>query len=1296
MDLNQVAKIKVIGVGGGGNNAVNRMVEENVQGVDFIVANTDAQVIAASKAKTKIILGKELSKGLGAGANPEIGRKSAIESEPEILKAISGSDLIFVAAGMGGGTGTGAAPEIARMARSTGALVIAIVTKPFKFEGRMRNSYATQGINELRKHVDSIIIVANDRLLEIIGGIPVQDSFREADNILKQGVQTITDLIAVPAVINLDFADVRTVMKGKGNALFGIGLGRGEDKAIEAANKAITSSLLETSIRGAKDAIINVTGGKNVSLNDAYDAVDIVQQASGEDVNIIFGIAINEHLDDELIVTVIATGFDQEFQAMYQDNSPQMVMQNPNMNFSDSSNETLEEEFIRPELRNNQRVSFDDTMTEEVETIQDIIDAKGLKVSVNLISLFGQSLKEQGADPMLFLDENIEPIELNVKTEDNINISAHIYLNNKSIGIYFKLGYNICVFDFRNHGQSDKNFVSFGLEEQKDLKSILEYINKNYKVDHIGIVGASMGAFTLNYFALNDYKFIEQNKVIFGISDSMYFSIYEVFKMFCNQESVLLSKFMDNIVEEAIDVYQEKYEIDLKQLELNKIYNKNEKTFPILFLHSKLDNITNYNNSIKAYDLRKPISPKDEINIFEKDEEYDKNIDYNEEEVQLLDDFKFKLTYYIKEFYSSKKNAINISYEDSVNSDNLFINPKNLSELEINSDGKANVSNEQFYRLQKDFDKIINFEALKKYVTESFEKDHNYSRIKKFIPKQLLNSIEIDQGNIGVEFLTDDKKNFQLKISSMVHYQYYDLAKNLQTKFTSPINVTISILNDKHFIEIINDFINGFSVNFYKELLQNVMGHHVTDQAGTGLVHIAGGFGEDDFKIVVQNNIKAFAPIDDQGKFDVTGDVILFTFSKPTKSEAVAQKVDFEIIYEDNDLLIVNKPNNLVVHPGAGNPDKTLVNGLLYKIKDLSSIGGVLRPGIVHRLDKKTTGLLIVAKNDKSHKALTEMLSTNQIYKEYVALVHGVISTNKGIINAPIGRHSGNRKKMAVTEKNSKCAVTNFEVIDRFEKFTLVKCNIETGDELYSFKEDTKIEFGQFLHAYKLKFKHPITNKEIEFKVAIPTEFNDKLKELNLVNFFIKTQGYKSSTKDNEYISYLYNLKKDNKIIRISIGEPLEEDKTLEEVKNQLKSGSRELISVLTIVLGQKTNGKADSSYIYIVDPEAYVSALKDKFPKIVNLKIEKKENEDIQMTDEEIIESLQDPENSKDPEFKNLAKKIKTSTPILAPIFAFMFAILPIVIIFLPMFGIASANLNLNGLVFGGLDHNLTILGGQ
>nr|7YOP_A Chain A, Cell division protein FtsZ [Spiroplasma melliferum KC3]7YOP_B Chain B, Cell division protein FtsZ [Spiroplasma melliferum KC3]7YSZ_A Chain A, Cell division protein FtsZ [Spiroplasma melliferum KC3]7YSZ_B Chain B, Cell division protein FtsZ [Spiroplasma melliferum KC3] len=306
----QVASIKVIGIGGAGNNAVNRMIEAGVQGVEFIVANTDAQIISVSKSKNKIVLGKETSKGLGAGANPDVGRQAAIESAEEIKDALKGADMVFVAAGMGGGTGTGAAPIIAKLAREQGALTVGIITTPFSFEGRARNSYAIQGTEELRKHVDSLIIISNDRLLEVIGGVPLKDSFKEADNILRQGVQTITDLIAVPSLINLDFADIKTVMKNKGNALFGIGIGSGKDKAIEAANKAIISPLLEASIRGARDAIINVTGGNTLTLNDANDAVDIVKQAIGGEVNIIFGTAVNEHLDDEMIVTVIATGFD--------------------------------------------------------------------------------------------------------------------------------------------------------------------------------------------------------------------------------------------------------------------------------------------------------------------------------------------------------------------------------------------------------------------------------------------------------------------------------------------------------------------------------------------------------------------------------------------------------------------------------------------------------------------------------------------------------------------------------------------------------------------------------------------------------------------------------------------------------------------------------------------------------------------------------------------------------------------------------------------------------------------------
>ncbi|WP_051636038.1 cell division protein FtsZ [Mesoplasma photuris] len=306
------AVIKVIGVGGGGNNAVNRMVNEKIKGVDFIVANTDAQVLATSKAEKLILLGRKTTSGLGAGADPEVGKIAAQESEKEIREALEGADLIFVAAGMGGGTGTGAAPIIAKIAQESGALVIAIVTKPFRFEGRHRARFADEGLEKLKKNVDSIIVISNDKVLSTIGTMPIKDSFREADDILKQGVQTITDLIAVPALMNLDFADVRTIMTKKGNALFGRGTSTGPNKAIEAANSAINSALLEASIVGAKDVIINITGGDDVSLTDAYDVAEVIEEASqNPDINIVYGIAINDEIkDDRIFVTVIATGFE--------------------------------------------------------------------------------------------------------------------------------------------------------------------------------------------------------------------------------------------------------------------------------------------------------------------------------------------------------------------------------------------------------------------------------------------------------------------------------------------------------------------------------------------------------------------------------------------------------------------------------------------------------------------------------------------------------------------------------------------------------------------------------------------------------------------------------------------------------------------------------------------------------------------------------------------------------------------------------------------------------------------------
>ena len=310
LDFEQVAKIKVIGVGGGGNNAVNRMVEEGVRGVEFFVANTDVQVLRRSPVENKIILGKDLTKGLGAGGNPEVGKKAALESEGDIRTALEGADMVFIAAGMGGGTGTGAAPVFAKIARELGALTVGVITKPFTFEGMKRKKQAIEGIDELRSNVDSIIVVSNDRLLQLIGGRPMQEAFREADNVLRQGVQTITDLIAV--FINLDFADICAVMKNRGNALIGIGMSSGDDKAKEAAKRAISSPLLEVSVAGAKDAIINVTGGPNISLYDANIALETITQEVGDDINTYLGIAINENLDDEIIVTVIATGFEEE------------------------------------------------------------------------------------------------------------------------------------------------------------------------------------------------------------------------------------------------------------------------------------------------------------------------------------------------------------------------------------------------------------------------------------------------------------------------------------------------------------------------------------------------------------------------------------------------------------------------------------------------------------------------------------------------------------------------------------------------------------------------------------------------------------------------------------------------------------------------------------------------------------------------------------------------------------------------------------------------------------------------
>ena len=311
LQYEQVAKIKVFGIGGGGCNAVNRMVSEGVRGVDFYVANTDLQALNISPVKNKIILGREVTKGLGAGANPEMGRRAAQENENEIREAIKGSDMVFITTGLGGGTGSGAAPLFAKFAKEEGALTVGIVTKPFSFEGKKRTLSAEAGLTELKEYVDSLIIVSNNNLIEVIGRKPLTEAFQAADNVLRQGVQTITDLIAVPALINLDFADVKTIMENQGSALIGIGMADGEDKARAAAEKAIQSPLLEAQITGARNAIVNITGGESITLFDAEDAMALVREAAGNDIDAIFGVAINEKLGDSVIVTVIATGFNE-------------------------------------------------------------------------------------------------------------------------------------------------------------------------------------------------------------------------------------------------------------------------------------------------------------------------------------------------------------------------------------------------------------------------------------------------------------------------------------------------------------------------------------------------------------------------------------------------------------------------------------------------------------------------------------------------------------------------------------------------------------------------------------------------------------------------------------------------------------------------------------------------------------------------------------------------------------------------------------------------------------------------
>ena len=305
------ATIKVVGCGGGGNNAVNRMVDAGLRGVEFISVNTDRQALSQTNAQVKIQIGEKLTKGLGAGAIPEVGRRAAEESREEIASALKGADLVFITAGMGGGTGTGAAPIVAEIARDLGTLTIAVVTKPFNFEGKQRMKNAEAGIAELKQHVDTLVVIPNDRLLQVVNkGTTMLEAFRIADDVLRQGIQGISDLIAVPAMINLDFADVKTVMESGGMAHMGIGIGSGENKLVEAAKNAIASPLLETNIDGARAVLINITGGEDISIVDINEAANLIMEAADPDANIIFGAGIDESMGDEVRITVIATGFE--------------------------------------------------------------------------------------------------------------------------------------------------------------------------------------------------------------------------------------------------------------------------------------------------------------------------------------------------------------------------------------------------------------------------------------------------------------------------------------------------------------------------------------------------------------------------------------------------------------------------------------------------------------------------------------------------------------------------------------------------------------------------------------------------------------------------------------------------------------------------------------------------------------------------------------------------------------------------------------------------------------------------
>lgn len=358
MDQDEFAKIKVVGVGGGGNNAVNRMIDAGVKGVEFLVFNTDKQALKNSLAENKIQLGEKITKGLGAGANPEVGEQAAEESIDEIREALEGADMVFITAGMGGGTGTGAAPVIADVAKELGLLTVGVVTKPFTFEGRKRAKSAELGINALKGKVDTLVIIPNDRLLSIADKkTSFSQAFEMADDILKQGIQGISDLISVPNLINLDFADVKTIMYDKGVAHMGIGRASGDDRATEAAKLAINSPLLETSIEGAKSVLLNITAGSDLGIFEVNEAADLIRDCVSEDANIIFGAGIDESLKDEVKITVIATEFDQykDEKKDKKENQTELTGKNPIASLEENDEEDNGELKIPSFLRINRK-----------------------------------------------------------------------------------------------------------------------------------------------------------------------------------------------------------------------------------------------------------------------------------------------------------------------------------------------------------------------------------------------------------------------------------------------------------------------------------------------------------------------------------------------------------------------------------------------------------------------------------------------------------------------------------------------------------------------------------------------------------------------------------------------------------------------------------------------------------------------------------------------------------------------------------------------------------------------------